>query len=135
MPFGFSSSIQFSQSRGRVGHRPEDMAGEDDVERPRRERRVGGISDGECRLRYGQVTLFASSSNHLGREIDTADRVPALAGEQERQRARSAPEVSDLKPPAVDQREQQVHPSAADVGIAKPMVGGIVEGLRLGIPQ
>ena len=72
--------------------------------------------------------------DHRGGEVEAGDVVPLL-GEQQRQRAGAAAEVGDPCGRGRQQVAQQLTPGLPHRGVAQPVVGGLVEGRRLLVPE
>ncbi len=123
------------QRGGGIGHRPEHVPREHDVERRRGQRRLGGVGHDELRPRCRSGVLLPSPADHLGGEVDSRDDVLALLREQPRERARAAPEVGDAQPAVRQQGQEKLRPRPPHRRVAQAVIGRVIEGLGLGIPQ
>ena len=72
--------------------------------------------------------------DHRAREVDAVDGEP-LRREQQAQGARAAAEIRDVPRWGGQEAQQELAPRGADRGVAQAVVGRLVEGCGLVIPD
>ena len=118
----------------RIRQRPQDMPGENSVERCVRQRRGCRIAPDKIDGHASLLRLLARDSDHRCREVDAANGMPCLR-KQHAQAARSAADVSDQGRRRRHQWEKERRPCATNSAVDQTVVRLRVERRSLRIPQ